>query len=106
MPHWIPLGFRYTITPAGRQHALDLYKTIRILNDERERLDKLIASLEQLRATKRALPRRKAPVRRGRKGMNAAERREISERMRKYWAARRAAAGPSAATPSPDAAKA
>jgi peptidoglycan hydrolase CwlO-like protein len=81
---------------------VDLYKTIQTLNDERERLDKLIASLELLKAAKKAVPRQKKPVHRGRKGMNAAERKETSDRMKKYWAARRAAsAEPKAATPSP-----
>jgi hypothetical protein len=72
---------------------LDLYKTIRVLSEERQRLDKLIASLELLKASEGGNVRRKAPGRRGRKGMSAAERKEISERMKKYWAARRAAAG-------------
>jgi hypothetical protein len=78
---------------------LDLYKTIQILNDERERLDKLIAHLEQLRAAKDDTSRRKTPGRRGRKRMNPAERKEISERMKRYWAARRdpAASGQEAA---------
>jgi hypothetical protein len=70
---------------------LDLYRTIRILNDERQRLDKLIESLELLKISESGPAGRKAPGRRGRKGMSAAERREISERMKKYWAGRRAA---------------
>jgi hypothetical protein len=71
---------------------LDLYKTIQILNDERERLDKLIAYLEQIKASKGESLRRKPPGRRGRKGMGPAERKQISARMKKYWAARRASA--------------
>ncbi len=69
---------------------MDLYKTIRILHDERNRLDKLIMSLEQLQANKAVEP--PAP-RRGRKGMSTEERREVSERMKKYWAGRRTGAG-------------
>jgi hypothetical protein len=72
---------------------LDLYKTIRILHEERERLARLIAYLEHVKTSKGDKPRRKAPGRRGRKRMTAAERRGVSERMKKYWAARRAPAG-------------
>lgn len=73
---------------------MDLYRTIRILDDERRRLDKLIASLELLKASEARPGAKKAPARRGRKGMSAGERKEISERMKKYWAARRTGSGP------------
>jgi hypothetical protein len=71
---------------------VDLYKTIRTLSEERQRLDRLIESLESLQAAGGATSKRKLPGRRGRKSMTAEERREVSERMKKYWAARRAAA--------------
>lgn len=72
---------------------MDLYKAIRQLYEERERLDRVIASLEELRqaaegsiAPDRPEP---APKRRGRKAMSAEERREVSARMKEYWANRR-----------------
>jgi hypothetical protein len=67
---------------------MDLRKTIAELYQEKTRLDKVIASLEQL-AQEPAL----IPVhihRRGRKFMSPQERRKVSERMRRYWAARKA----------------
>lgn len=68
---------------------MDLYKAIRTLNDEKKRLDKLIESLEQMRARG---DNREVPViraRRGRKKMTVSERLEVSRRMKRYWAARR-----------------
>ncbi len=70
---------------------MDLYKVIRELVDERRRLDGIIARLE--RVLKEEAVRAKSPPkqkkRRGRKGMNAEQRQEVSDRMRKYWAERR-----------------
>ncbi len=68
---------------------MDLYKAIRALYDEKKRLDKLIESLEELHARDVRAERPVARSRRGRKKMSAAERLEVSERMKKYWAARR-----------------
>jgi len=74
---------------------VDLYRTIRILHEERKRLERLIESLELLKANGK-LPKRAAPSgRRGRKGMSADERQKVSERMKKYWAARRGNEGDS-----------
>ena len=65
---------------------MDLQKAIRELYDEKERIDGVIASLEQhLRTNGPGAPKRK----RGRKSMGPQERQEVSERMRSYWAARR-----------------
>jgi hypothetical protein len=52
---------------------------------ERERMGRTIAALEELASPE------PPPVhgRRGRKSMGAAERVEVSERMKKYWANRR-----------------
>ena len=72
---------------------MDLYKTIQTLHEERERLARLIAYLEQLKKSKGEPPQRKPHGRRGRKRMSAAERKQVSERMKKFWAARRAPAG-------------
>jgi len=64
---------------------MDLNKAIRDLRDELEKINEVIASLEQFQSTG-TLPR---PRRRGRKSMPEEERRSVSERMKKYWAGRR-----------------
>ncbi len=70
---------------------MDLYEAIRQLYEERARLDRVIASLEELQ--KSAAGENTEVVvqvkRRGRKSMNADERHEVSERMKRYWAKRR-----------------
>ena len=69
---------------------MDLYKAIQDLYAEKEKLERVIASLEELQRTGGAVPAPpKAAKRRGRKSMNSEERLEVSERMRKYWASRR-----------------
>jgi hypothetical protein len=70
---------------------MDLYKAIQDLYAEKEKLERVIASLEELQRTAGAVPvlPPKATKRRGRKSMSSSERQEVSERMRKYWAARR-----------------
>jgi len=57
------------------------------LRGEKQRLDRVIASLEDLKApvAGAAIPVRS---RRGRKSMSPEERREVSARMKKYWAGR------------------
>jgi hypothetical protein len=52
---------------------------------ERERLGRTIAALEELASPESP----QVHDRRGRKSMGAAERLEVSERMKKYWANRR-----------------
>jgi hypothetical protein len=70
---------------------MDLYKAIQDLYAEKEKLERVIASLEELQRTAGAVPvlPPKPTKRRGRKSMSSSERQEVSERMRKYWAARR-----------------
>jgi hypothetical protein len=70
---------------------MDLYKAIQDLYAEKEKLERVIASLEELQRSAGTVPvlLAKPPRRRGRKSMNSEERQEVSERMRKYWAARR-----------------
>ena len=70
---------------------MDLYKAIQDLYAEKEKLERVIASLEELQRTGGAVPAPPKPAakRRGRKSMNSEERLEVSERMRKYWASRR-----------------
>jgi len=67
---------------------MDLRKTIAELYQEKARLEKVIASLEQLGTDPSPVPI--GTPRRGRKFMSPEERREVSERMRKYWAQRKA----------------
>jgi hypothetical protein len=70
--------------------AMDLFKAIQELYAEKEKLERVIASLEELQRTAGTLPvLPKIAKRRGRKSMTARERREVSERMKKYWAGRR-----------------
>jgi hypothetical protein len=64
---------------------MDLYKAIRELREELEKLNEVIASLEQFQRT--GTP--PTPPRRGRKSMPKEERNLVSERMKKYWAGRR-----------------
>ena len=63
---------------------MDIGKTLKELYEEKKRLDSVITRLEA------RLARRPAKGRRGRKSMSPAERREVSQRMRRYWEARRA----------------
>ena len=81
------------------RREMDLYKAIQDLYAEKEKLERVIASLEELQRTAGALPvlPAKPSNEAGRKSMNSAERQEVSERMRKYWAAAaRASRKPSA----------
>ena len=67
---------------------MDLNEVIRELQCERKELEEVIASLEQL--SKAAKVEETAPKgRRGRKFMDEPARKEVSERMKKYWASRR-----------------
>ena len=65
---------------------MDLPKAIRELYEEKERIDGVIASLEQYLRTKGTGAETR---KRGRKSMGPEERREVAARMRNYWAARR-----------------
>ena len=68
--------------------SMDLSKTIAELYEEKTRLDRVIASLEQLGQETTTL--RIITSRRGRKFMSPQERTQVSERMRRYWAGRKA----------------
>ena len=61
---------------------------IRKLQTEREALDQLITHLEQIKSAG-LVQQERVKKRRGRKFMDAAERGQVSERMKKYWAERR-----------------
>lgn len=70
---------------------MDLYKAIQDLYAEKEKLERVIASLEELQRNAGLTPEGnpKPGKRRGRKSMGSKERQEVSERMKKYWANRR-----------------
>jgi len=69
---------------------MELDILIHKLTDERAKLDAVIASLEQLRKAV-SETEKKLGKKRGRKFMDEEGRKEVSERMKKYWAARRSA---------------
>lgn len=70
---------------------MDIVKALRELYNEKKRLDVAIASLEaRLKAAQTGSATKTVKRRRGRKGMSAAERLEVSKRMTLYWEARRA----------------
>jgi hypothetical protein len=70
---------------------MDLYETIQDLYAEKERLERVIASLEALLGIGK--PTDKTPklrgAKRGRKSMSATERQAVSARMKNYWDRRR-----------------
>jgi hypothetical protein len=70
---------------------MDLYRIIRDLVQERNRLQKIIESLEGMKEPGKA-PARPVGKRRGRKSMDRAAREEVSARMKRYWAQRKAEA--------------
>jgi hypothetical protein len=73
---------------------MDLYKAIQELYAEKEKLERVIASLEELQRTSGELPQVLKPGRRrGRKSMSQTERQEVSERMKRYWQSRRQRGG-------------
>ncbi len=67
---------------------MDLDRIIRDLRTEKERLDRAIASLEDLTKTGAVTPI-VVTKRRGRKTMDEDERKEVSARMREYWRKRK-----------------
>lgn len=69
---------------------MDLYKVIRELHEEKTKLDQVITSLEELVRTGEPFKDFRFEKRRGRKSMNTAERQLVSQRMKSYWAKRRA----------------
>jgi hypothetical protein len=68
---------------------MDLYKAIQDLYAEKEKLERVIASLEELQRTAGTIPPLPKTSRRGRKSMGPDEREVVSERMKRYWAGRR-----------------
>jgi len=70
---------------------MDLYKAIQDLYVEKEKLERIIASLEELQRSAQTDPSGppRSVSRRGRKSMSHEERQEVSERMKRYWESRR-----------------
>jgi hypothetical protein len=69
---------------------MDLDQAVQELYAERRKIERVIALLEEMQRGAGAIPALTQSVkRRGRKFMNPRERQEVSERMKKYWAARR-----------------
>jgi len=68
---------------------MDLLKIIKDLHDERDRIDRVIASLDALSDPSGAPPAGAAPKRRGRKHMGEAEREQVATRMKEYWRKKR-----------------
>jgi hypothetical protein len=64
---------------------MDLIKTLGELYAERQRIGRIIETLEELEVRKPAPPLKK----RGRKSMDTDARQAVSERMKRYWASRR-----------------
>jgi hypothetical protein len=70
---------------------MDLYRIIDELVEERNRLQRIIESLEAVDSVAAAPPQPRQTGR-GRRSMDHAARKEVSERMKVYWAKRRAGA--------------
>ena len=71
---------------------MDVSKMIQQLKDEKQRIDRAIAELEELQGTTDGTTGTLPKKRRGRKSMDPEERRQVSERMKKYWAKRQRSA--------------
>jgi hypothetical protein len=65
---------------------MDVFRAINDLFEEKKRIEKLIATLEAKQRVSNGIQLKK---RRGRTSMSPDERRQVSERMRKYWEERR-----------------
>jgi hypothetical protein len=68
---------------------MSLEKTINDLRAEKAKLEQVIAALEDLARTSGSFSLPRPRGRRGRKFMGEKERREVSARMKRYWAGRR-----------------
>jgi hypothetical protein len=67
---------------------MNINKAIRELHEEKKRLDRVIASLEEMQRIAAVQDIVVPERRRGRKSMDAQARQEVSERMKRYWDAR------------------
>jgi hypothetical protein len=67
---------------------VDVFKALRALYEERQKLDQVIEALEEIQKTAEAAAQLRQE-RRGRRSMDQEARRRVSERMRSYWARRK-----------------
>jgi hypothetical protein len=70
---------------------LDIQALIQSLNEEKQAIANAIQVLEELHACRKNQPRELTRDPRGRKFLTPEDRQEVSERMKRYWANRRAA---------------
>ena len=68
---------------------MNINKAIRELYEEKKRLDHVIASLEEKQRSGGLQIAAGREKKRGRKSMDIQARQQVSERMKRYWAARR-----------------
>jgi len=68
---------------------MDIQETIQDLYAEKQRLERVIISLEALLGVREAPASRRPGAKRGRKSMSPSERLEVSARMKNYWDRRR-----------------
>ena len=69
---------------------MHLYNALQELYAQKHKLETIIANLEELQVANGCEPRQSMGAkRRGRKSMGMQERRDVSRRMKKYWASRR-----------------
>jgi len=68
---------------------MNLMELIQSLHREKESIDRAIASLEELLQVTRSVSHSLSGKRRGRKSMSADERRQVSARIKEYWAEKR-----------------
>jgi hypothetical protein len=70
---------------------MDFTKIIHLLSAQKAKLDQAITDLEELQRDRSRPSSLSSGKRRGRKSMGAEERKEVSQRMKTYWAKRRKA---------------
>jgi hypothetical protein len=68
---------------------VNINRTIRELIEEKKRLDRVIGTLEEMQRTGPVEVTSLSQKKRGRKSMDGLARKEVSERMKRYWEARR-----------------
>jgi hypothetical protein len=68
---------------------VNINKTIRELIEEKKRLDRVIGTLEEMQRNGRVEVVPPPQKKRGRKSMDERARQQVSERMKRYWQARR-----------------
>jgi hypothetical protein len=64
---------------------MDLARIIQDLQEDRDRIERVIASLEDLQRNAVEIPELPKSKKRGRKPMPLQERQEVSARMKRYW---------------------